>query len=556
MRIHMRESSNVADHSGPWTLKLNSVNVDGEGEQKPLHLRPSPLDQNNNYNHDGDVSDEVSDDKEWTEEVAEELPEPSLNSVDEEQDQDLLHKFAPPQSREIALEMLTSLEQDSQEGRSFGLGPAHKKLKRIISHAVHGRAVKVTALGGSVSAGGGNVPEDQRYFGNYVKWLKNIAPDADQITLVNSAQGGENSMYGALLFSAIIPADTDILFWEFAPNDRSISNGKKCCDETDMLFIQDLFLRRVAAMPNPPVVILVYTWSIPSHESKKSMIKDMSLQSTKAHAMNFPLVGGYVSLVEKLHRDASLPHFVQDVKKAVFADKAHPNEIGHAIMGNLLIQLTNAAYRSDAGQMRLKIDESSYPAPKWPCGEYGSFIENTLMNMRTSTAWTSLKPSLEDQQLPLSHFSANQDKISSVEGKLKTVLFGKTSPIRKDRKLFLELPCCSREEFLRFDFSSLPSQSALHFAVEETRSTAVFLSSTPKLKVDNAKREPVEDAMSWKTSCVVRNFPNNEFRAWVDLENSQIKNPKYAFLCNTRCSTFNTVRWFSVIERNNLSTHE
>lgn len=441
-------------------------------------------------------------------------------------------------------------QEQHNRSRAFGLGIAHPKLKDLLERIRNETAVKIAVLGGSVSAGGGNITAEKRYFSHYTHWLKNLTSSPRKITLSNYAQGGENSLYGALLFSAIVPLDTDLIFWEYSPNDKTYPGLNGCCRPNDMIYIQDAFLRRVSSMNPLPVVILVYTWSIPSHKDliRGRSIKDKSLRSTKDHALQFPFVAGYVSLVEELLQNPNLPKLVPEVEEMFFADKVHPNEKGHTLMGKLLIDLSVMA--SSSSSKSATNGASLIPQPKWPCDDNGLSIRNALAEVQYTQAWTALQPSIPNQQLSLVFYEASQKKVSPIEDRLKFIINGKTSQIRIDRKYSLELPCCSRDEYLRFNITSATRQKALNFRVDYPDDLIVYISSSADLDSTFVYKAPLIDAFSWtSTSCVLRTFPNGEFRLWVDLDSIAV-DPKYVFICENICNksdTHNTLRWFTAI---------
>ncbi|GBG29952.1 Hypothetical Protein FCC1311_061722 [Hondaea fermentalgiana] len=474
--------------------------------------------------------------------------EPALQSSDlalvaTQEDGALRHDEGVQGGELVGLE--DAAPESEQEPKAFGLGPDAARLAQLLTRYRDGAALKVAATGGSITAGGGSIPSDERYFSKFARLLPDIVSSAGgkkgstkpgRISIVEAGHGGENSLFGALMFPTLVPEDTDLLLWEYATNDKTAPRTK-CCTQDDMLFAQSLFLRRVAAMKKPPVVILVYTWSVPTDRvlRKQLPLRDASLKSTFAHVLQHPLVAGYVSFTTWVQGTSDPPPAASEVKARFFADNVHANRQGHLVMGKLLGKLSSAALsNAESGGGELFSASARFPLPRWPCGTEGSLVRDALTQLQTTYAWTVETPRVESQGLPLDVWDAEARSTISLEAAgLDTVMYGRGDPVRLDRKLELRLPKCADRVFLRFDLRGVRQHTSVFYvhadAVRDLRISGGSGASADllePLEIVNATHwspqlVPVPGAAAAAATdghsqgCLLQTFPREEFQTWA-----------------------------------------
>lgn len=452
------------------------------------------------------------------------------------------------------------VDLQSKRDAPFGFGAGKDDFKKLLEQVRSGAKANIVTVGSSITAGAGDVPSSERYFEHYINWLTswaNISTEAvpERINFTNAGQGGATSVYGALLYSVLVPEGTDLLFWEFSVNDKSLEDDGLCCSKEDMLFIQDLFLRRVAAMKKPPVVVLVYVWSSPLVKDLLAGVNlyDSSFESTSEHALAFPFVAGYVSMVNEIKRWGDDTLKVQKARKKLFADRVHPNGKAHRIIGQLLRNLSIATLESSPSSTDLKITPkhmlTSRESIDWPCQTYGLKIGRALQSMRKTYAWTLLEPTDHGHNLPATTWNRVTGETRNVLETSKTVLTGVTSSIRKDRKYALTLPSCSDHNYIRFDLTGVQRPAAFQIFVDDADSVEVYTANTSNPTAIKMHKLEIEDAGAWTgTNCMFRTSPRSDYRVWAHI--NPVLEASYAFVCQPQSygDTPALMRWFAVVE--------
>ena len=213
--------------------------------------------------------------------------------------------------------------------------------------------ITVTANGGSSTAGGGHVPQKNRYYEKFVDYIHELNLTASEVDsqrnknfdIISRGHGIRHSLHSAVFASNFLPPTTDILFWEFAINDFPYNrrNIKKSEYFAQMRSMMIAWLQEVQKMqPKPPKVLLIYLWKTPFQQKQDGNVNnpvfDAHMLGTKL-AAQFDFVVGHVNLASYFDELTTIPTpspgsgrlpknktiSFQDVNKLFLADIHHPN---------------------------------------------------------------------------------------------------------------------------------------------------------------------------------------------------------------------------------------
>lgn len=340
--------------------------------------------------------------------------------------------------------------------------------------------------GGSATAGGGKIHRMDRWdeqFAAMIKETTNNPPGDDESTssraaenpqhvltgdrslkVINHAHGSRGSVHSAFLMHTMIPADADVIIWEFAIND----GHPKGCGEINNGII--VWLDQVARHSSPPpLVILAYLWDVgfPLREKKNtfSHIRDTVFQCHGRIAAAYDFVVGSVHLGSYL----SNLHWNHDaLRKSFLADGHHPNKRGHLFLAFLLWDLVMDDRRLPITPNKNVVEgiSISLPKPRWTCNRDPPAKNRVvfLLDEKYSFAsWTAESPRNEDHNDGMIYpqlLASSNASASAPPPNMTSILHGKASEARQDRKFSLVLPCCNTGERFSFDLSSSTKNSS------------------------------------------------------------------------------------------------
>lgn len=356
--------------------------------------------------------------------------------------------------------------------------------------------------GGSATAGGGLNNRHELYSNRLVNYLKgrHVTQPNTIVNITQRGHGTRNSLHSALMMDNYIPPNTDIVLWEFAINDYgyNFENDSKRASETrnELLF----WLDRVAAVqPQPPLVILVYLWKRPyQHDENGSIVNPVFDQHQKL-AAHYDFVVGHVNLASYIQE----LNLTEEIAKKVFlADQHHPNAIGHAVVGFLLLELLIREKdivsqdilleESNNGKLATMTANGKKPTYQWNCGtetEGKRFV------------YRRVQPNPKDTPKPLASFTTELPKNTDVFPRMmtvevsssslvKTTLLGKTAENRDDRLLSSTLPCCQSN-----DVFELVSSSTMQEGIQALLLGIAHYRGPVQVYVGSNTTEPVEGRM-------------------------------------------------------------
>lgn len=285
------------------------------------------------------------------------------------------------------------------------------------------------------------------------------------VQVVNRAHGARGSVHAAFVMHSIVPADVDIIVWEFSVND----GHSKGCQEVNNGII--IWLDQIQRMwpDNPPLVILAYLWDPNVGGRYHRFIYDSVFQCHGHLAAAYDFVVGSVHLgsyVRNLQPDV-------DSVRPFLADNHHPNALGHWFLAFLLSDLTTDTTRSPMETNKLYDHNGTLPGPNWNCSVLPSekkLVKDLLDTQDAFASWTAEVPRNEEdgdfnQGMLIPHIS-NVNHATLKHHNLSFVSMGKSSKWRMDRKRSVVLPCCSSEERLSFDDPSVVVHSQKISAVQ------------------------------------------------------------------------------------------
>jgi lysophospholipase L1-like esterase len=194
-------------------------------------------------------------------------------------------------------------------GQAGRVQPALMKARR-------GEKVVIGAIGGSITEGAVSSKPKFRWANRVAQWWIDTFPQAE-IEFVNAGIGATGSDIGAHRVKRDLLKDKpDFVLVEFAVND----NGKPAPDET----LEGL-LRQILTLPNNPGAMMLFTMT-----NKGVNVQDKHIPVGKHYGL--PMVS---------YRDAMCPEVESGhiAWEAFSGDYVHPNDRGHAICADLLIQV-------------------------------------------------------------------------------------------------------------------------------------------------------------------------------------------------------------------------
>ena len=111
---------------------------------------------------------------------------------------------------------------------------------------------KIVVIGGSSSAGAGQIPKKCQYPTLLGEHFKNS-------TVLNHAHGTTNIFYSSLMFDSLVPEDTDLIIWEYTINE----GGASINNPTQVFNSFRMFIRLLKSHKNRPKIILLLLWTSP-----------------------------------------------------------------------------------------------------------------------------------------------------------------------------------------------------------------------------------------------------------------------------------------------------
>ena len=195
------------------------------------------------------------------------------------------------------------------------------RLAKAMRKAQAGEPVTIGVIGGSITEKYSASTYDKCYASYVQKWWEERFPDAE-ITFINAGIGGTSSYLGVHRADEdLLYAKPDVVVVEFSVNDGNDNFFKKSYDN---------LVRKIMFEEQEPAVMLLFT----TQEN-----------GTNAQA-NDSLIGFKYQLPMLSYGNAVLPSIEagEFTWKDISPDNVHPNDRGHAIIGEIYYRYMNDVY--------------------------------------------------------------------------------------------------------------------------------------------------------------------------------------------------------------------
>ena len=187
------------------------------------------------------------------------------------------------------------------------------RIAAAMRKAEDGGEVTIGVIGGSITQGSSASSQDKNYASLLKKWWENSFPQA-KITLVNAGVGGTSSYLGIHRAEEdLLCQDPDFVVVEFSVNDANTPFYKKSYDN---------LVYRILTQDNAPGVLLLF----------------MTMEDGTSAQENDSMIGFRYGLPMISYRNAVMYGMEQGLFawKDISPDNIHPNDRGHAMVGELL----------------------------------------------------------------------------------------------------------------------------------------------------------------------------------------------------------------------------
>ena len=190
------------------------------------------------------------------------------------------------------------------------------KVKRVIERAYRGEDITVAFLGGSITQGCNATNHENCYANKTYLWFKNRFSEIN-VKYINAGIGATGSIIGVhRVEEQVLSKDPDIVFVDFAVNDKNNKYNKVAYES---------LIRRILSHDSELALIEVFMST-----DVLENVQDQQIEIGKRYEI--PMVS---------FRDAIRNDIENDKLKwsEVASDEVHPNDIGHEIISELLINL-------------------------------------------------------------------------------------------------------------------------------------------------------------------------------------------------------------------------
>lgn len=195
------------------------------------------------------------------------------------------------------------------------------RLAAVIKKAMNGEEITVGVIGGSITQGSMASNQQNSYASRFYQWWVTAFPDT-KVNFVNAGIGATTSYLGVhRVDKDLLSKKPDVVIIEFSVND------------SDSLFYKETYedlVRKILTADNNPAVLLLFM----------TMEDGTSAQPSHMH------IGFWYDLPRISYRQTIL----KEIEKGTFTwkdispDNIHPNDKGHAIIGEILWSYLNNVY--------------------------------------------------------------------------------------------------------------------------------------------------------------------------------------------------------------------
>lgn len=195
------------------------------------------------------------------------------------------------------------------------------RLAKVMRKAQAGEEITVATIGGSITEGYSSTTFGNCYATIFYSWWESCFPET-KVNYVNAGIGGTPSYLGVhRVKQDVLDHNPDVVIVEFSVNDGADNFYKKSYDN---------LVRKIMLSENEPAVMLVFTTQEDGTNAQE----------------NDALIGFKYRLPMISYGNAVLPAIEakEFTWRDISPDNVHPNDRGHAIIGELLYTYLNDVY--------------------------------------------------------------------------------------------------------------------------------------------------------------------------------------------------------------------
>ncbi|MDI9218334.1 SGNH/GDSL hydrolase family protein [Clostridium tertium] len=229
------------------------------------------------------------------------------------------------------------------------------RLAKVLMKAGSGQDITVAFLGGSITQGCNATKQEDCYASRTYLWFKDTFSNIN-INFINAGVGATGSIIGVhRVQKQVLDKNPDIIFIDFAVNDKSTNYDKVAYES---------LIRRILSVENPPAIVEVFMSNFDGSNVQAQQIEI-------GGKYNIPMI----SFRDTVHSEIEKGNLKwQDVA----SDEVHPNDYGHFIISELLIDFMKNILADINKTDNTKIDKKEIDFESTVFGEKykNGFIEN------------------------------------------------------------------------------------------------------------------------------------------------------------------------------------
>ena len=197
------------------------------------------------------------------------------------------------------------------------------RIAEVFQKAKNGQDITIAFLGGSITQGCNASKQEDCYVSRTYLWFKNIFNNIN-VKYVNAGVGATGSIIGVhRVEKEILSEKPDIVFIDFAVNDRNTIYDK---------IAYESLIRKILSVENSPAVIELFMSNCDG-----SNVQEQQIEIGKKY--NLPMI----SFRDTVHAEISKGNLKWE---DVATDEVHPNDYGHFIITELLIDFMKNIYNN------------------------------------------------------------------------------------------------------------------------------------------------------------------------------------------------------------------
>lgn len=214
--------------------------------------------------------------------------------------------------------MSSPLELTEERWKRAFLGAGQgERLAAFRAKIATGEPLVYGAIGGSITEGASAKSPWRRYASRFARWLDAKAP----CELVNAGIGASNSLFGSFRVGKdLLAKKPDVVTLEYAVND---------IDNPETAESYEALVRQCLVQPQKPLTILLFTM-------RRNGGNKQAVQAGIGRHYGLPMLS---------YADALYPEVEKGTLdwSEISPDEVHPNDAGHAFIGELLARLASGA---------------------------------------------------------------------------------------------------------------------------------------------------------------------------------------------------------------------